>query len=124
MTKKRPDPVPIEPREFKSVDEIDAAISKIGRRIRDLEQLDMAAAVLNDTGADNVVTSDVRVTIREVFGENSPEFREHRHISLWAGSTQMGMPKQEILQGHELGRQQMITILNGLISRLTEFRII
>lgn len=122
MAKKRPDPAPIEAREFKSVEEIDAAIVKLERRIRDLGQLDVAMAVLDDTGADNVVTSDVRETIREVFGTNSPEYHEHKYISLWVGSVHTGMPKQEIVESHECGRQQMITILNGLISRLKEKR--
>ncbi|OHB65131.1 MAG: TIGR02391 family protein [Planctomycetes bacterium RBG_13_62_9] len=120
MTKKRSDPEPIEPREFRSVDEIDVAIAKIKRRIGDLELLDLPTAVFNDTGADNVVRSDVRETIREVFGTNSPEFHQHKHISLWVGHIMVGMPKQEIVAGLETGRRQMIVILNGLISRLKE----
>jgi hypothetical protein len=52
MAKQRPDPTPIEPREFRSIDEIDAGISKLERRIQDLKQLDVAAAVLNDSGAE------------------------------------------------------------------------
>ncbi len=120
MARKPPDPVPVKPREFKSVDEIDAAIAKIERRIRDLEELDVATAVLKYTGADDVVRSDVRETIREVFGTNSPEFNEHKHISLWVGPMCMGMPKQEVVECTERGRQQVLTILNGLISRLKE----
>jgi uncharacterized protein (TIGR02391 family) len=120
MTKKRPDPAPIEPREFRSVDEIDAAISKIKRRIRDLEQMDVAAAVRNDTGADDAVLSDVREAIREVFGTNSPEFKEHEHIRLWAGPMFVGMSQQEIVEGTERGRRQVIGILNGLVGRLGE----
>lgn len=122
MPKRRPDPPPIEPREFRSVDEIDSGISKLERRIRDLEQLDVAAAVLNDTGADDVVQSDVRETIREVFGPNSPEFDEHQHIRLWAGPMHIGMRPQEIVEGRERGRRQIIGILNGLIARLKEKR--
>jgi uncharacterized protein (TIGR02391 family) len=122
MAKKRPDPEPIEPRVFKSVDEIDAAIAKIGRRIRDLEELDVAMAARNHNGADTVVTSDVRETIREVFGTNSPELNEHKHIDLWGGALYMGMPEEEVIESQERGRQQMITILNGLISRLKERR--
>jgi uncharacterized protein (TIGR02391 family) len=122
MTRKRPDPLPIQPREFRSVDEIETAIAKITRRIRDLEQLDVSAAVLNHSGADTVVTSNVRETIREVFGTSSPEFEEHKHIDLWGGALYMGMPDQEVIESYERGRQQMITILKGLISRLKEKR--
>jgi uncharacterized protein (TIGR02391 family) len=121
MAKKRPDPAPIEPREFRSIDEIDTAIAKIQRRIRDLEQLDVISAVLNDTGAFNVLRSDVRETIREVFGTNSPESREHKYIDLWGGEMQLDMPDtEEAIKGYRCGRQQVITILKGLISRLKE----
>lgn len=120
MPKKRPDPPPIEPREFRSVDEIASGISKLERRIRDLEQLDVATAILNDTGADDVVRSAVRETIREVFGPNSPEFNEHQYIRLWAGPMYTGMSREEIIDGTERGRRQVIGILNGLIGRLRE----
>jgi len=53
------------------------------RRIDDLKKLDVAAAYLNTTGADEVVISNVRATLREVFGANSPEFHEHGDISFW-----------------------------------------
>src|SRR3970040_759275 len=97
MAKRRSDPLPIEPREFSSIEEIDAGISKLERRIRDLEQLDVAAAILNHTGADDAVRSDVRETIREVFGANSPEFNEHQHIQLWAGALFTNMDQQDIV---------------------------
>ena len=122
MPKRRSDPPPIEPREFRSVEEIDSGISKIERRIRDVEQLDVPAAIVDDTGADDVVRSDVRETIREVFGPNSPEFNEHQHIRLWAGPMHTDMSSQEIVEGTERGRRQMIGILKGLIGRLREKR--
>ncbi len=120
MPKRRPDSPPIESREFRSVEEIESGISKLKRRIRELEQLDVRAAVLEDTGADDVVRSNVRDTIRAVFGPNSPEFDEHQHISLWAGPMRMNMHPQESVEGTERGRRQVIVILNGLIERLRE----
>src|SRR2546428_6539557 len=54
MAKRRSDPPLLEEREFKSVEEIDSGIAKLERRIRELEQLEITAAVLNDTGADDV----------------------------------------------------------------------
>lgn len=122
MPKRRPDPPPLEPREFRSLDEIDSGIAKLERRIRDLEQLDVVAAVRDDTGADDVVRSNVRESIREVFGAKSPEFNEHQHIRLWAGSMHVGMDPHEIVGGTERGRRQVIGILNGLIGRLREKR--
>ncbi|MBW2647916.1 MAG: hypothetical protein JRE23_17435 [Deltaproteobacteria bacterium] len=50
MTKKTPPPQPvIEPRKWTSPDEIDRGITKLKRRIGELEILDVQAAVLNDT---------------------------------------------------------------------------
>lgn len=123
MQRKRPDiSPPIQPREFRSVEEIDAAITKLERRIRDLEELDVPAAVLNDTGADDVVRSNIRETIREIFGPNSPEFKEHQHLQLWAGPLFMGMQRHEVIEGTDRGRRQTIGILKGLIGRLQEKR--
>jgi uncharacterized protein (TIGR02391 family) len=78
--------------------------------------------VLNDTGADNVVVSDVRTTILELFGENSPEYREHQHIRMWAGAMYVGMEPHEIAEGTERGRLQIIGTLKGLEKRLLEKR--
>jgi len=52
------------------------------RPIRELERLDVAAVVHDDTGADDVVESSVRGSIREVFDANSLEFNEHEHLRL------------------------------------------
>ena len=122
MAKRQPDPPPIEPREFRSVEEIDAAIAKLERRIRELEGLDISAAVLRNTGADDVAQSNVRAAVREVFGPNSPEFREHESIDIWAGGMYMGMHPQEVIEAKARGRTQVIGILNGLIVRLGEKR--
>jgi len=122
MPKKRIEPPLIEPRIFQSPEEIDAGISKIERRIRELETVDMVAAVRDDSGADDVARSNIRESIREVFGSNSPEFREHQHIDIWAGPLYMGMHPQEVLQAKERGRTQVIGILQGLIGRLQEKR--
>lgn len=120
MAKRRSDPPPVEPRVFRSVEEIDSGIAKLERRIRDLEQLDVRAAVHDDTGADDVVRSNVRESIREVFGANSPEFREHEHIRIWAGPMYVDMDPHQVVEGTERGRRQVIGILNGLIGRLKE----
>jgi uncharacterized protein (TIGR02391 family) len=115
-------PPPIEPREFRSVEEIEAGIAKVERRIRDLEGLDIQGAFDNETGADDVVISNVRETVRDVFGANSPEFKEHEYIRIWAGPEYVGMPPAQIVRGMEMGRSKIITILKGLIGRLGEKR--
>jgi uncharacterized protein (TIGR02391 family) len=122
MAKKSPVPAPLEERVFQSPDEIDFAIKKLERRITDLQALDMRTAVITENGADDVARSDVRATIREVFGMNSPEFREHQYLDIWAGSLSVNMSKGQVLRGRELGVVQTVGILNGLVKRLREKR--
>ena len=120
MAKRQPDPPPIEPREFRSPEEIDAAVAKLRRRIEELGTLNIRAAMDYRNGADRVAQDNVREAIREVFGTNSPEFREHEYIRIWDGPEHMGMSDGEILQGKERGRAYVIGILKGLIVRLEE----
>jgi MYXO-CTERM domain-containing protein len=51
-----PPPQTIEPREFRSADEIDAAIRKLDRRLKEFENLDVRAAYQSDDGSDDVAT--------------------------------------------------------------------
>jgi uncharacterized protein (TIGR02391 family) len=120
-TRQTPPPPP-EPREFRSVEEIEIGIAKLQRRIKELEQLDIPAAYRNDSGEDKVAISNVRDTIRDVFGANSPEFMEHQYIKLWAGGMYMNMSDGASVDAKERGRIQTIGILKGLIGRLQEKR--
>src|SRR6266566_474129 len=120
MARRQPEPPPLESREFRSPEEIDAAIAKLRRRIEEIEKLDIRAAMMNHTGADEVAGSNVREAIREVFGSNSPEFKEHQYIRIWNGPLSMSMSRGAVLQGKERGRVYVIGILKGLIGRLEE----
>ena len=123
MAKRTPPQKPaVETRNWASADEIDRAVAKLRRRIDELESLDVQAARRTENAADEVAISNVRNTIREVFGQNSPEFLEHEHIRLWAGPMFMGMSQSDIIAGTERGRNQVIGTLRGLIGRLEEKR--
>lgn len=113
---------PITPREFTSPDEIDAGVRKLERRLSELDALDIRSAILEDTGQDDAVQSAIRETIREVFGSNSPEFREQEYIRIWAGPQHVGMTRLHIIEGTERGRNYVRGILKGLIDRLKEKR--
>jgi uncharacterized protein (TIGR02391 family) len=122
MAKRRMEQPPLESREFMSAQEIDAAISRLERRVRELEELDVRAAVEQDTGADRVAKSNIRATIHEVFGANSPEFNEHRHLDFWTGPLYVNMPQSQIIEAKKRGVRLAIGILTGLIGRLREKR--
>lgn len=110
----------IKPRKFRSPAQIDAAIDKLRGRIKELEKLDVRRTVLNDPKAFSVAQNDVRDAISEVFGVDSPEYREHGYIDIWVGPLHMGMSVDERIQGRERGRIQVIGILNGLVGCLEE----
>jgi uncharacterized protein (TIGR02391 family) len=121
MARRKPvEPPPVEPRVFSSAEEIDFGIKKLRRRITELEGLNVQEAMLGHTGADDVVISNIRDTIRDVFGLNSPEFREHEHIRLWAGPLYLNMDDSEVVRSTQAGVGQTRGILEGLIARLEE----
>ncbi|MDP9203137.1 MAG: TIGR02391 family protein [Gemmatimonadota bacterium] len=118
--RKRPPEQIIESRHFDSPEEIGRAIKKLERRTSELDALDVKAAILEDSGEDDVIRSNISETIREIFGNNSPEFREHQHIQIWAGPMGMNMPRHTIVESTERGKKQVQVILRGLIARLQE----
>jgi uncharacterized protein (TIGR02391 family) len=120
MARKTPSPPLPGPIVFKSTDEIERAIGKLERRIQDVERLDVEASFQADDGKIGIVESNIRNTIREVFGEGSPEFREHEHIEMWAGSLFFGIADHERLASVLKGRAVVVNVLNSLIARLKE----
>ena len=70
---------------------------------------------------DNVEVS-IRETIREVFGQNSPEFHRHEHHDIWHGGYNMGDDDFVKQRKFAAGIPQTVTMLEGLITRLEEKR--
>ena len=122
MKKRPPEALPLEPKVFQSTDEADRGIQKLQRRVKELEELDIAAAMQTNNGADDVAESNVREAIREVFGPQSPEFKEHEYLEIWSGALYMNMDRAYVFQAKERGRVRVIGILNGLIARIQEKR--
>jgi uncharacterized protein (TIGR02391 family) len=119
----------IEPKLFCDVEEIDRAIFKLQRRIKEIEEIDIPAAVARHTGADDTAQSNLRNSILEIYGPHSPEYREHKTISIWAGGpVGAGVGYMdvnvdgEIIDRKTAGRTHVIGIINGLIARLREKR--
>lgn len=122
VRKRQPEQQPVEAHQFQSAGEIDSGIKKLERRIEELEHLDVQEVIIKHTGADDVVRSNIRETIRDVFGSNSPEFHEHEHLDIWAGSMHVNMTLAEVIHGTENGKKQVLGILRGLVGRLKEKR--
>jgi hypothetical protein len=120
--RKTPSVPEIEPKIFSNTDEIDRAITKLRRRVVEIEQIDFVAAERDHTGADDAAISNPRNTILEIYGPRSPEYQEHQHIGFWADPMFTNMREDQIIQARIDGRTQTIGIINGLIARLKEKR--
>lgn len=121
-TKPATQPPPVQLKTWNSAQEIDKAVAKLNKRLLEVEQLDARVAKSNRTGEDKVVLSDVKNTILEIFGEYSPEYREHQSLQMWSGSIIFDMPQHKIDEAVERGRLQIVNILKSLIKRLSEKR--
>src|SRR4051812_2537772 len=106
---------PIQPRQF-SLAEIDPAIKKLRRRIDDVNNLDPRTVRYDDARIDNVERS-IRETIREVFGDTSPEFNDHAHHAIWHGGMNYMDSDGQRQSKFAAGIPQTVTMLEGLIAR-------
>jgi hypothetical protein len=75
---KSPDHRPIRPKVFVSQEEILQGIAKLQGRLAQVEELGKGGLPYRDA-LRVAIEAQVRETIREIFGEHSPEFREHQH---------------------------------------------
>jgi predicted nucleotide-binding protein with TIR-like domain len=115
---KAPEPEPIEVRKL-SPEEIDRGISKIQRRIADIRQLETDGVRWND-GRKTAVITNVRETVREVFGSRSPEFRDFARFDIDKGGSFFGGSDAEYQACFLRGIPDAVALLDGLISRLEE----
>ena len=114
--RKPPQPPPLVQRDL-TPEEIDRGITKLNRRINQVENLrgsQYNAQAVYDA------ESEIRNTLLGIFGEESLEFREHGYHKIRHGSNFMGMSKQESQKNFEVGIPRTVGMLQGLIRRLNE----
>lgn len=120
MPKKSPEPPQIIVKEF-TLEEIDLGIEKLHRRIEDAQKLNAQKVSYNDAEVANT-ENRIRETVREVFGPNSPEFRDHEHRRIWHGGYNM-FDTYDVRQAKfAAGIPQTIKRLKGLVAWLEEKR--
>jgi len=115
-----PLPPPIKPKRF-TIEEVDAGIRKLRRRIEEVQSINPEETRYDDARVRNT-ESNIRETIRDVFGTNSPEFQEHQYHDIWHGSRIMGEGPWEAQETFAAGLLQSVTMLEGLVTRLEEKR--
>lgn len=109
------------PQEIKifTPDEIRQGITKIRRRIDEVTSLKSAGNLNGDQRVENA-QNNIRSTILEVYGPNSPEFQQHQHYRIWHGPMSMGMDDFFISKALIEGCSDAIVMLEGLVTSLNE----
>lgn len=119
---RRPQPrPPVKTKDF-TVAELDRGIEKLRRRIDEVNRLDPAQMSLSDARV-TTAESNIRDTIRDVFGDTSPEFRDHEYHAIRHGPMHVGASPAQIRALLQAGIPQTVLMLEGLIERLEEKRI-
>jgi uncharacterized protein (TIGR02391 family) len=121
VSKKAPTPPPIQSRDF-SPEEIERGIARLKRRIGDVREFNPAVAANPQDESATLLARDVRDTIRDVFGPNSPEFHDNSFLRIWAGPMGVNMPHERVVEGYLAGQATTIQLLERLIKRLEEKR--
>jgi len=111
-------PPPIEVKQF-TLEEIDAGVRKLKRRIDEVKALASQTVRFDDARVESA-TRNIKADIIDIFGRNSPEYLAH-------GSHSVGYPEQIYGQEdhvYELafvkGLPNTVLMLEGLIKRLEE----
>ena len=112
------------PKQFSSLREIDQAVAKLQRRIKEVQDLKDTGVRYDDQKIQTIEMNIVE-TIREVYGQDSPEFHTHEHIEIHDGvhfiSLYQDRDSSPERQAHFLaGIPKSIEKLKGLITRLEE----
>lgn len=100
-------------------EEADRGITKLRRRVAEIQQLETDGVRWND-GRKRAVETNVRETVREVFGSSSPEFQDFEHFDIDQGGMFFGGSDAEYQQSFLRGIPHALELLEGLISRLKE----
>jgi uncharacterized protein (TIGR02391 family) len=119
--KKAPEPPAIISKEFTSVEEINRGIEKLQRRIAEVQALD-PKKVRYDDEIVHSIEHRIKETIREVFGDRSPEFKRYQYIEIMEGGSRMGEPEGSIQGRFARGIPRVKTTLEELIKWLEEKR--
>lgn len=110
----------IKSKSFHSVTEVDSGIRKLQRRLDDVKALH---GLRHDDQKVDTAVANMVDTIREVFGDNSPELQRHQYHRIWKGSMTIGESKASIQAKFEAGIPDTIEVITGLIEKLREKRL-
>lgn len=73
------------PRIWKTEEELNVAINQLMARMSSIQAKSVEADIKSDSVNIKVLESGFRNTVREVFGQDSPEFQEYGHLEMLHG---------------------------------------
>lgn len=109
----------IELKHFASLDEIEKAVTKLRRRVSDVSGL-KSNGTRHDAPEVEGAFSNINETILDVFGQNSPEYRDCRANRMRFLPSHTDTSEQELQQVFDDGIPHTLVMLEGLIKRLEE----
>ncbi len=109
----------IVPKVFASRAEVERGIAKLQKRLEEVRRL-RADGVRYDDGHRETAQTNLRETVREVFGPQSPELRDFEHHHIDRGGNFLGGSDHEYQQCFLAGVDYTSQLIEGLISRLQE----
>ena len=119
--KKASEPPAIIPKEFTSEEEINRGIEKLKRRIAEVQDLDPQKVRYNDEIVHSI-QHRIRETVRDVFGNQSPEFRKYGSIIIREGDYEFAEDEPSHQRKFARGIPRVITTIKELIKWLEEKR--
>jgi uncharacterized protein (TIGR02391 family) len=108
------------PKHWKTEEEIGEAINLLMARMASIQAPSVEDDIRSESMNIKVVESGFRHTILEVFGQDSPEYREYGHLEMLQGPLRIGISKAELVAARLKGREYMAALCVELITRLQE----
>lgn len=98
--------------------QLNEGISLLMEQIEVLQHKSLDAEMQKDGVRLKVVVSSFRNAISEIFGRNSPEYREYGALEMFGGPLRVGITPHELHQARVRGRDHMVAVASELIQRL------
>jgi uncharacterized protein (TIGR02391 family) len=113
-------PPPIEGKHL-GLDDIEAGIRKLRRRIEEVKALDPRAVSFDDAPVSSA-TRNIQADLIDIFGQNSPEYSAHGSHSVGYPLSVVGLEDDEYQQAFAENLPKTVGMLEGLVKRLEEKR--
>jgi uncharacterized protein (TIGR02391 family) len=104
-----------------SVRDMQSALPKLQRRIKEVAAIDPNQATSTYTPELEVINNTVNATVIDIFGQDSVEYDRYTEHSLYMGSHNIvGTPLHKIIEGYEEGKKRVLLNLDAAVKFINE----